>query len=81
LQMNETHILIRLLRMYVYSTELGIRLSFGKTSEFRGGGGWTPQTLPPSVRPCSARHRISQKKQITYTTWKVLWGPFDPKRK
>jgi hypothetical protein len=47
LQMNETHILIRLLRMYVYSTELGIRLSFGKTSEFRGGG--TP--LPPSVRP------------------------------
>jgi hypothetical protein len=35
LQMNETH-----------STELGIRLSFGKTSEFRGGG--SPPT--PSVR-------------------------------
>jgi hypothetical protein len=27
--------------MDVYSTELGIRLSFGKTSEYRGGGVWT----------------------------------------
>jgi hypothetical protein len=28
--------------MDVYSTELGIRLSFVKTSEFRGGGGLIP---------------------------------------
>jgi hypothetical protein len=32
--------------MDVYSTELGIRLSFGKTSEFRGGGGLNPQPFP-----------------------------------
>jgi hypothetical protein len=32
--------------MDVFSTEQGIRLSFVKTSEFRGGGGWTAQTLP-----------------------------------
>jgi hypothetical protein len=38
LQMNETHILIRLF-MDVYSTELGSRLNIGTTSEFRGGGG------------------------------------------
>jgi hypothetical protein len=50
LQMNETHILIRLLRMYVYSTELGIRLSFGKTSEFRGGG-VEPLNPPPCGTP------------------------------
>jgi hypothetical protein len=31
--------------MDVYSTELGIRLSFGKTSEFRGGGGVEPPLL------------------------------------
>jgi hypothetical protein len=29
----------------------------------------------------SARHRTSQKKDIMYMTWKVLWGPFDPKQK
>jgi hypothetical protein len=34
--------------MDVFSTELGIRLSFVKTSEFRGeGGGLNPQTPPP----------------------------------
>jgi hypothetical protein len=33
----------------VFSTEQGIRLSFVKTSEFRGRG-WTPN--PPSVRHC-----------------------------
>jgi hypothetical protein len=36
-------------------------------------------SLDITLRP--ARHRISQKKKITYITWKVLWGPFDPKRK
>jgi hypothetical protein len=30
----------------LYSTEVGIRLSCGKTSEFRGGGGEPPQTSP-----------------------------------
>jgi hypothetical protein len=35
----------------VYSTELGIRLSFVKTSEFQGGGGVQPATTP-SVRHC-----------------------------
>jgi hypothetical protein len=34
------------------STKLGIRLSFVKISEFRGGGGWTPET-PTSVHHCS----------------------------
>jgi hypothetical protein len=29
----------------------------------------------------SALHKTSQKKQIIYITLKVLWGPFDPKRK
>jgi hypothetical protein len=44
LQMSESHILIRLLR--IFSTELGIRNSFVKTLEFQGGG-FEP---PPSVR-------------------------------
>jgi hypothetical protein len=35
--------------MDVYSTELGIRLSFFKTSEFRGRGVWTPPNPPFSV--------------------------------
>jgi hypothetical protein len=46
--------------MDVFSTELGIRLSFVKTSEFRGGG-WTPQ-LPlgtPLSVPCSYQDRWS----------------------
>jgi hypothetical protein len=30
----------------MYSTELGIRLNFGKTKEFPGGGGLNPQPLP-----------------------------------
>jgi hypothetical protein len=30
----------------VFSTELGIRLSFVKTSEFRGGGGFEPPKNP-----------------------------------
>jgi hypothetical protein len=34
--------------MDVFSTELGIRLSFVKTSEFRGGGFEPPQ--PPPLR-------------------------------
>jgi hypothetical protein len=37
--------------MDAFSTELGIRLSFVKTSEFPGGGGVNPQT-PLSVRHC-----------------------------
>jgi hypothetical protein len=41
--------------------ELGIRLSFVKTSEFRGGGGsWNPK--PPLITPllvlCGANHRL-----------------------
>jgi hypothetical protein len=32
--------------MDVFSTELGIRLSFVKTSEFRGGVNPAPQTTP-----------------------------------
>jgi hypothetical protein len=36
--------------MDVYCTELGIRLNFGKTSEFRAGGLNPPN--PPSVRHC-----------------------------
>jgi hypothetical protein len=63
--MNETHILIRLLRMYVYSTELGIRLSFGKTSEFRGGFepplGTPLISIPPnSWRTCHYIPSVSQ---------------------
>jgi hypothetical protein len=34
--------------MDVFSTELGIQLSFVKTSEFRGGGdGFEPPPTPP----------------------------------
>jgi hypothetical protein len=33
--------------MDVYSTELGIRLSFGKTLEFRGGGCLNPLPVTP----------------------------------
>jgi hypothetical protein len=33
--------------MDVFSTELGIWLTFVKTSEFQGGVGWTPQTTHP----------------------------------
>jgi hypothetical protein len=29
----------------------------------------------------SARHKTSQNKKIIDITWKVLWGPFVPKRK
>jgi hypothetical protein len=36
----------------VYSTELGIRLSFGKTSEFRGVGGPSPFGTPPIQSEC-----------------------------
>jgi hypothetical protein len=38
--------------MDVYSTELGIRLSFVKTSEFRGGGGLNPN--PPRYATAGA---------------------------
>jgi hypothetical protein len=47
--MSEPRILIRLLRMYVFSTELGIRLSFVKTSDW--GGVWNTETTP-SVSHC-----------------------------
>jgi hypothetical protein len=51
LQMSETRILIRLLRVYFP------RISeFGSASEFRGGGGWTPKP-PPSVRHWYPLHR------------------------
>jgi hypothetical protein len=36
--------------MDIYSTELGIRISYGKTSEFQGVGVWTHQTPQASVR-------------------------------
>jgi hypothetical protein len=43
--------------MDVYSTELGIRLSFGKTSEFRGGRGVEPPNPTPpryaTEEPCN----------------------------
>jgi hypothetical protein len=42
----------------VYSTELGIRFSFVKISEFRGGGGLNPPTPnPPGVRHCPASRK------------------------
>jgi hypothetical protein len=37
----------------VFSTELGIRLSFVKTSEFRGGGVLNPPKYSLSVHHCS----------------------------
>jgi hypothetical protein len=43
--------------MYVYSTELGIQLSFGKTSEFRGWG-LTPQT--PLGKPLSSGAQLQR---------------------
>jgi hypothetical protein len=42
--------------MDVFSTELGIRLNFVKTSEFRGGGGLTPQTSFSFGTPLSTLH-------------------------
>jgi hypothetical protein len=38
----------------VFSTEMEIRLSFVKTSEFRGREVWTPKTPPPLSTPLSA---------------------------
>jgi hypothetical protein len=41
----------------VFSTELGIRLSFVKTSKFRGGGE-PPPPPHPSARLCLQHHRM-----------------------
>jgi hypothetical protein len=42
--------------MDVFSTELGIRLSFVKIRNFGGGGGWTPQTpLGTPLMLCTCR--------------------------
>jgi hypothetical protein len=55
LQMSEPRILNKLLQMY-FSTELEIRLSFAKTSEFGGGGGgWKPQTPPGTPQNTGGR--------------------------
>jgi hypothetical protein len=54
LQMSETRMLIRLLRMYFpRNRELGSALS-KKTSEFRGGGGGVKPPRPPQPRQCPA---------------------------
>jgi hypothetical protein len=47
--------------MDVFSTELGIRLSFVKTSEFRGGGGGL--STPPPWYATDARSLISCYEQ------------------
>jgi hypothetical protein len=45
--------------MHVFSTELGIRLSFVKTSEFRGGG-VNPQTPLLGTPLCLRIHTFKQ---------------------
>ena len=56
--MSESRILVRLLRMY-FSMELGIQLSFVKTSEFWGGGGLnTPN--PPRYATAGSTKRLEK---------------------
>jgi hypothetical protein len=51
--------------MDVFSTELGIRLSFGKNFGISGGGGVEPFNTPPP--PVSIRHWFAPQRQKNET--------------
>jgi hypothetical protein len=65
--------------MDVFSTELGIRLSFVKTSEFRGWGGWTPQTTPsvrhwltvPHISECWPEDGLTRPKHVATIQYNI----------
>jgi hypothetical protein len=52
----------------VFSTELGIRLSFVKTSELGGGGGWTHQTPLDTPLERATNFPTHKKQQHNYSS-------------
>jgi len=66
------------INMVFLSFDLG-QMSFNTSKDARTSLHDNPRRLCIMLR--STRHRTSQKKKIICITWKVLWGPFVPKRK
>jgi hypothetical protein len=60
--------------MYEFSTELGIRLSFVKTSEFRGEGGLNPQ--PPWYATAVVMYLPVRWDMITKDGFVRVWKEF-----
>jgi hypothetical protein len=72
LQMNETHILIRLLRMYIpLNWEFGSALS--KLQHFRGGEGLTPQNPPLYATEQQGEYMKKQVKRavVQQSAWNI----------